>query len=104
MIRFGTVELPMPSSSSAGDGAVDMVLRGLSTAQKDALAAFFKDDARGMSETWIYTDAEGAERQMRFDEAALVFVQFGQNQWDVSVRLAAEEVFEHCPRCGELEK
>jgi hypothetical protein len=61
--------------------------RSLTSAQKDSLAAFFKDAAGGMLETWTYTDPAGGERTARFAEPALVFVQFARNVWDCSMRL-----------------
>ncbi len=65
----------------------ELEFRSLTSAEKEALAAFFKDTARGMLETWTYTDPAGAERSARFAEAALVFVQFARNVWDCSLRL-----------------
>ena len=102
MIHFGTVELPNPTeiiqeNNEAGAG-VKIGLRNLSTVQKDALAAFFKDNAQG---TWVYTGSHGIEQQMRFNESALVFVQFAKNHWDVSVCLMivdAEECEDDAPK------
>jgi len=65
----------------------ELEFRSLTSAERDALAAFFKDTARGMLETWTYTDPGGTERTARFAEPALVFVQFARNVWDCSVRL-----------------
>ncbi len=61
--------------------------RSLTSAEKDSLAAFFKDAAGGMLETWTYTDPAGGERTARFAEPALVFVQFARNVWDCSMHL-----------------
>ena len=57
------------------------------SAEKNALAAFFKTAADGMRETWTYIDPSGAGFQARFAEPALVFVKFARNVWDVSLRL-----------------
>ncbi len=65
----------------------ELEFRSLKSAEKDSLAAFFKDTALGMLETWTYTDPAGGERTARFAEPALVFVQFARNVWDVSMRL-----------------
>lgn len=65
----------------------ELEFRSLTSVEKDALAAFFKDTARGMLETWTYTDPAGGQRTARFTEAALVFVQFARNVWDCSLRL-----------------
>ena len=65
----------------------ELEFRSLTNAEKPALAAFFEDAARGMLETWTYTDPAGAARTARFAEPALVFVQFARNVWDVSLRL-----------------
>jgi len=65
----------------------EIEFRSLTSAEKDALATFFKDTARGMLETWTYTDPAGGGRTARFAEPALVFVQFARNVWDCSLRL-----------------
>ena len=49
--------------------------------------AWAKDTARGMLEMWEYTDINGVTRRVRFNEPALVFVQFARNVWDASTAL-----------------
>lgn len=67
--------------------AAELEFQSLTNAEKDSLASFFKDTARGMLETWTYTDPAGGEITARFADPALVFVQFARNVWDVSLRL-----------------
>ena len=89
MTRIGHVELPDTSKTSrTGDGheEIELEFRGLTTADKDLLAKFFKDDARGMVETFGYEDHNGTTR-VRFNEAALVFAQYAVNSWDTTIRL-----------------
>lgn len=86
MIRMGHVHLPDPFKTMRDGDEVELAFRSLTTKQKDALAKFFKDDARGMLESWGYEDSNGT-RCARFNEAALVFVQHSANAWDVSPRL-----------------
>ena len=80
--------LPSPQAESP---ATELEFQSLTNAEKDSLASFFKDTARGMREPWIYTDSTGRESTVRFAEPALVFVQRARDAWDVSVCLCEEE-------------
>jgi len=65
----------------------ELEFRSLTSAEKEALAGFFEDDASGMQETWTYTHADGTVYTARFVQDSLTFVQFAHNVWDVTVRL-----------------
>lgn len=87
MIRFGTILLPDPFKMTRHDSDIEIEFRKLTAKEKDALAAFFKDDAQGTRAEWEYRARGGDTRRVRFNEAALVFVQFAKDAWDTTLAL-----------------
>ena len=82
-----TVTLPIPERLRADRDGTELEFRFLTSAEKESLATFFKETARGTLETWTYTDPSGTEHAARFAEPALVFVQFAGDDWDVSAKI-----------------
>jgi len=89
VVRLGTVSLPDPFQRTRKDPDMELEFRNLSSEDKDALATFFKDSAKGMLKCWDYEDNNGI-RRVRFNEPALVFVQHAADSWDTRILLIIE--------------
>ncbi len=86
MVRFGQIQLPDPFQRTRKDPDMELEFRALSGREKCDLSSFFKCDALGMEKEWNYTDIHGT-RRVRFNESALVFVEYSKHLWDVTVLL-----------------
>lgn len=64
----------------------------LTAAQRNALASFFLNTAKGAEETWRYTHTDGeAWNGVRFLDTALRWQRLNNNLWGVTVRLELYE-------------
>jgi len=66
---------------------IELTLRRVSTADKDALLSFFHSMADGMMETFTYADDEGTAWTARFIDTELAVDQVRNDQWQLKVSL-----------------
>ena len=59
----------------------------LTSAEKTNLESFYHGTVDGMTQTWTYTDEGGTAYTARFIEPDLSFKKYGQNVFDIDLRL-----------------